>query len=573
MFTPMKLLTPLLFFLYLSTSAQWVQKYHANFGSYVLYMTGKVVVPDSLSIRAIGIQREYTNGAFGNIKGYSRVQYSNDGGNTVKFSPAVINSSYRFLSDIFCLGKDTTFIITNKTSLGSGIGEPTSIVYRSVDGVDSFLKVSVDNMFLDEGWANFIHFFDHENGCVVGDLNYDTSNRAEGKFFEIYSTSNVGSTWARVPSARIPKSLNKEHLFSGVVSNSYTTLGNTMWFVTSARRVYKSSDRGENWEVYDIVPNLHTEITGATIAFKDALNGLVGFNGYVYKTTDGGLTWSESYNAAKLVVQTKFYPANIQFVKGSNGIYLGTNDKVENIFSNSSGSGLTFYSYDGADWKLLAKTKTDNFTTDISLSALCFTSKYNGWIGGLDASLYKWGNKELPPQFQILSPTEGQILSQNKDYTVSWTSSSNDSVNIYYATDGGFNWVPLLLRANPTGTFHWLTPMVTSEKCAIRVEAVYDTTYYNRSELFSIRNTTGLNEFLREQVMVYPNPTSGIVNIESEWPIKRVTLYDVFGEKLIQSTHSSVDCRKFAKGLYFIRVELEQGEIVLKLFKEDSCND
>jgi photosystem II stability/assembly factor-like uncharacterized protein len=560
----------LLTFISLSVSAQWIKKHQPTLSLYSFYATGKVVVPDSLSIRSIGWKRDpdNVNGGFGPIIGYQRIQYSNDGGITFRYSNPVSNFSERHFSDIFSINKDTTFVILTKTQSISTSDSPRSYIYRSVQGVDSFSKVSTDDMFLNEGWGNFVCFFDKKNGCVVGDPNYDTTNKAIGKNFEIYLSPDCGTTWNRVTSNNIPKPLAREYAFNSIAANTYAVVDNTIWFITNYQRVFKSTDRGETWSVSELIPNSPYEYsTASTIAFEDELNGLAGFGTKVYKTTDGGLNWTEIYNSVKQRAAKEFNPANIQYVKGSQGLYLGTNDKLETKVAKS-GYGETYYSYDGAEWKLLATTFISGNYDKVSLSAICFTSPTNGWIGGMDATLYKWENKKLPPKLNILSPSAAQVLNQNTENSISWTSSSPDSVNIYYSTNKGVTWVPIIQGLPDTGSYHWKTPIVSSENCAIRIAPVYDTTYYVQTPLFSIKNTTGIDELSASGVTLFPNPTTGIVNIESNYPIRKVTLFDLLGKQVLLSADSIINISELNQGVYILKVESERGTISFKISKE-----
>jgi photosystem II stability/assembly factor-like uncharacterized protein len=663
----MKSKTLLLVSLYLFfapiVSAQWLKKYQANFPSPTFYATGKIIAPDSMNMRAIGWKRtiESTTNEGGAVLTNLNIQYSNNGGNTVQFSNPVINIQDRFMSDIFALNKDTTFVITTKTYNALAMGFPSNFIYKSVKGVDSFAKVSSNNMFLDSAWADFICFFDNKNGCVVGDPNYDTANKAIGKFFEIYTTTDCGTSWLRIPSAQIPKPLTGEFPFTGITSNSYAIIGNTIWFVTNASRVFRSSDKGQTWTTIPLtIPqNRSSRANNGCIAFKDSINGLIGINGCVYKTQDGGDTWNLVYDylVSPVITSPRFTAGNIIYAKGTDGLFIGTNEKFGDIRSNSIvGQGKTWYSYDGIEWKLLGTTFTGNNYDKMSLSALCFENATNAWIGGLDATVYKWGSKKLPPNFQLLSPIPtqkllcgknyplpfsssdsdsaridistdngatwssfikyawgsklmtwkaptspmecklkmialhdtgynkissaftielpqittvfpkgGEILEQNKEYNVSWSSSNVDSVNVYFTTDSGTTWTQLTKGIQGNALLKWTTPIVSSSKCAIRVAAHYDTSYYYQSSYFSILNSTSINELAHETITIYPNPVHDILTIETNRAIEKVALFNLLGEEIIITNELYIDCSKLSAGLYVLKL-INAKEICTKRF-------
>ena len=70
---------------------------------------------------------------------------------------------------------------------------------------------------------------------------------------------------------------------------------------------------------------------------------------------------------------------------------------------------------------------------------------------------------------------------------------------------------------------------------------------------------------------IYPNPTSGILYIESGTNIGRLHLYNAFGQKiksrLVNGANGSLDLSDLATGTYFIRVETDKGVVVKKVIK------
>ena len=69
-------------------------------------------------------------------------------------------------------------------------------------------------------YPNTIHFFDQNNGVAMGDP-------VDG-YFEIYTTTNAGANWVRVPSNNIPAPLTGE---TGQV-NLHAYYNNSYWFST-----------------------------------------------------------------------------------------------------------------------------------------------------------------------------------------------------------------------------------------------------------------------------------------------------------------------------------------------------
>ena len=66
--------------------------------------------------------------------------------------------------------------------------------------------------------------------------------------------------------------------------------------------------------------------------------------------------------------------------------------------------------------------------------------------------------------------------------------------------------------------------------------------------------TADILEVIVEKINIYPNPTNGIINIQSESNIKEITLLDVAGKTLGKFKTNSVDLSEFASGTYMLNI-------------------
>src|SRR5690606_17371302 len=79
---------------------------------------------------------------------------------------------------------------------------------------------------------------------------------------------------------------------------------------------------------------------------------------------------------------------------------------------------------------------------------------------------------------------------------------------------------------------------------------------------------TGL-EMTEGIVKVYPNPSDGIVHIQTEEEIKEIRLFSVTGQLLnTKQEQNIIDLSGYSKGTYFIRITSENGTTVKKLMKK-----
>lgn len=70
-------------------------------------------------------------------------------------------------------------------------------------------------------------------------------------------------------------------------------------------------------------------------------------------------------------------------------------------------------------------------------------------------------------------------------------------------------------------------------------------------------------------VSLYPNPTNGIVNIKNNNNADaEVTVFDINGRALLQSTDSRIDISDLAAGLYVFSVKTDKGQLVKRILKK-----
>lgn len=212
-------------------------------------------------------------------------------------------------------------------------------------------------------FVNIVAFVTPSVGIIMGD--------PVGTDFEIWRTTNGGTSFTKVPGANIPNSLSGEY---GTV-NIYEKYGpNDIWFGTTKNRIFHSNDGGLNWTVSSTI----TSTLGAAqfvtdIAFSDANNGLMTcYFGpsattasiTLWNTTNGGATWSQIPS-----ISPQFGYNDFAAVKGVPGMY--------GSCSNGSTSAVQFLSYstdNGVTW-------TDWGSQNIGYLAMDFVDNQNAWAG------------------------------------------------------------------------------------------------------------------------------------------------------------------------------------------------
>jgi gliding motility-associated-like protein len=230
-----------------------------------------------------------------------------------------------------------------------------------------------------------IRFADSNNGWAVGDNNV------------ILRTTNGGTTWTTVAS---PVYTNFRSIFfisstqgwiageDGTIIN--TTDGGTAWaiqqygnqnsfssvqftsnqigYAASDKRLFKSSNGGLNWSV--LVNSIPASSTTLFRSFfvNDNLGWIVGSNGLVNVTTDGGTSFqSQNSGTVRTLNDIQMLNAQNGFIVGTQGTIIGTTNGGTNW--NAQTSGVT-----------------------VELRALSFINAQQGWVVGSNGTILTTSN-------------------------------------------------------------------------------------------------------------------------------------------------------------------------------------
>lgn len=77
-------------------------------------------------------------------------------------------------------------------------------------------------------------------------------------------------------------------------------------------------------------------------------------------------------------------------------------------------------------------------------------------------------------------------------------------------------------------------------------------------------------ELLESSITIYPNPTVNTLNVvfPPEIQLQRIDLFSITGKKIINAQTTSIDVSELSKGIYFARIQTNQGTIVKKIVKK-----
>jgi photosystem II stability/assembly factor-like uncharacterized protein len=296
-------------------------------------------VVDNMTVMGIGETVDQANF-------YPFVSRTVDGGNSWTSLP--LDSDWE-ISSFQALSADTAWISIALVS-GFSSGFFKTGLYKTTDGGQTWVKnltIPFDSV---SSYIDDMHFFNSNEGVAFGDVHNGS--------WEVYYTTDGGIQWN--PAVSIPAPLSGEICSE----NLYYTWGDNMWITSGRGRVFHTADKGVNWTASQITPIVFPDVF--RVAFYDALEGIAvffhfnsGSVGNIYRTHDGGATWSQvTYSG---VIQQNYSEGGLFIVPGSNVVFVNSGHPAVHGSSFSADSGLTWNLIDanrygainGKDWNSL----------------------------------------------------------------------------------------------------------------------------------------------------------------------------------------------------------------------------
>lgn len=109
-----------------------------------------------------------------------------------------------------------------------------------------------------------------------------------------------------------------------------------------------------------------------------------------------------------------------------------------------------------------------------------------------------------------------------------------------------------------------------SDVAQLHITSNLDNVWYDNFYLYKDAPMT-VNEFVKDEINVYPNPTSQKWTITSNFPLNLFELFDVRGRKIISAEPANVaytmDGSMLKNGIYLARISTDNGTQTVKLIK------
>lgn len=205
----------------------------------------------------------------------------------------------------------------------------------------------------------------------------------------------------------------------------------------------------------------------------------------------------------------------------------------------------------------------------------------DGWIG----NAYRWnsaGNKYLPGKIEYGYNESGNLILYS---SYKWDKDINDWTGFGeeggkkewgYDTNGRlfqeilYNWDPAVNNWTKASKYEFmfhengdpaLQNQYTWNQGILDWELLFRSYYFYRSTI------TGAKEVLANSILVWPNPTSGIISISGLPQPADVQVYSVQGQlmKTVQQAESTVDVSDLPAGVYLLNIPVGKNLLVRKM--------
>ena len=143
--------------------------------------------------------------------------------------------------------------------------------------------------------------------------------------------------------------------------------------------------------------------------------------------------------------------------------------------------------------------------------------------------------------------------------------SNSGHVRIYQNTGGAWTQIGADIDGESSGDQLGWSVSLSDDGSIVAIGAPFNDGNGNASghvRVFDLSSVLGIDDSSLLDFSVYPSPTSGILNIESETTITQIEIYNQFGQLVISNKdQNTIDISSVSQGIYFIKVKDINGII------------
>ena len=281
--------------------------------------------------------------------------------------------------------------------------------------------------------------------------------------------------------------------------------------------------------------------TGAVTVTHDYISYSGGMIGY---RSTGAIIITNSYNVGT-AQHAILGSAGIPGITVSNTYYLNT------ASSNNSNGGdsLTEVFMKSQDFVDLLNAETLAFKMD--------TANVNNGFPILA------GNSCEPPINLRVVEVKGSNVS------LSWQGSTDGHFLVEYTKTGGSP-----QTQTTTANTITLTGLAEQSEYSWQVKNVCnegESSYVQGANFTTGKGSTGIGNYTdNNYIFIFPNPVQNTLYIQSSPIIEQISIYDISGRMLKQIANPSLEINvsSLTKGIYLVKVKMEEGEVIRKIVKE-----
>ena len=165
-----------------------------------------------------------------------------------------------------------------------------------------------------------------------------------------------------------------------------------------------------------------------------------------------------------------------------------------------------------------------------------------------------------------------------KNYSLILTNTNQDSLRNWDAGYTNFQFYntdnePVSLPSGP----HFLVPSTAGDTTIIHVEFTEGISLDEELILrmtspecdvnYSNRGIVRIEELINQKVKIYPNPTDGIIKVESKNSIGQINVIDLYGIVLKSSNQNNISLDELNSGAYLIEINFKNNRLIKKIMK------
>lgn len=174
---------------------------------------------------------------------------------------------------------------------------------------------------------------------------------------------------------------------------------------------------------------------------------------------------------------------------------------------------------------------------------------------------------------------EGDLTDLNVAYSIAQSLSPN-------ATSGSYSTAALISGDPQLDAFDAYKPTVSSNTINVGDNAAYLAEFPDGDLAFNLRihantidigpyeyNSAALStdsfEINSNSILVYPNPATDVVNVKTNQTIKKITVFNVNGQKVLNvANQSQINIANLLTGMYFLSIKTNQSTQNIKILKQ-----